>query len=61
MGIKCQNCGNEDSYSCISCHSILQKTKSFAEAMNDSWVIMEKRVESLEADVKRLKRELGLK
>lgn len=35
--------------------------KPFAEGMNEAFQTLEERMEALEADVKRLKRELGLK
>jgi len=46
---------------CAASHYVDKESGSFVDQMNKSWQDMESRMKELEKDVKRLKRELGLK
>lgn len=61
----CYNGTIENRTYCLECvehHGCIEpRATSFAEGMNKAFQTMEERLVTLEADVKRLKRELGLK
>lgn len=57
----CYNRIYDDSALCSNCEKHGENKKPFAEGMNEAFQTMEERMVALEADVKRLKRELGLK
>jgi hypothetical protein len=56
----CDNLGSQ-SAPCYTCDATDEPENTFAGQMNRAWAAMEERVEELEAAVKRLNRELGIK